>query len=142
MIAMNRRTKIYVCKEATDMRSSYDSLSERAKSVLKRDPMSGHLFLFVNGSRTSMKALYYDGTGMVIISKRLERGTYSRVNPRYRGNLVLTQAEFNLFFEGADLEKRFIDSPSEIRKKGLSANAVSKSFLRKRAENSLQTPPN
>lgn len=89
-----------------------------------------------------MKALYYDGTGMVIISKRLERGTYSRVNPRYRGNLVLTQAEFNLFFEGADLEKRFIDSPSEIRKKGFSANAVSKSFLRKRAENELQLPLN
>ena len=139
MIAMNRRTKIFVCREATDMRSSYDSLLVRAKEVLKKDPMSGHLFLFVNGSRSSMKALYYDGTGLVIISKRLERGLFSKINPRYRGPIVLTQAEFNLFFEGANLEKRFIDSPVEIRKKGLSANGASRDLLRKSAEKTLQT---
>lgn len=121
------------------MRSSYDSLLVRAKEVLKKDPMSGHLFLFVNGSRSSMKALYYDGTGLVIISKRLERGLFSKINPRYRGPIVLTQAEFNLFFEGANLEKRFIDSPVEIRKKGLSANGASRDLLRKSAEKTLQT---
>lgn len=121
------------------MRSSYDSLSERAKKVLKKDPMSGHLFLFINSSRTSMKALYYDGTGIVIISKRLERGLFSRVNTLHRGSLALTQAEFALFFEGADLEKRFLDSPQEIRKKGLSANGASKNLSHKRAEKALQT---
>jgi hypothetical protein len=52
----------------------------------------------------------------VILSKRLERGVFSRINPFYPGEIVLTQAEFNLFFEGADLEKRFIDSPREIKK--------------------------
>jgi transposase len=121
------------------MRSSYDSLSMRVKEVLKKDPMSGHLFLFVNSSRTSLKALYYDGTGLVIVSKRLERGVFSRVNPLHRGNLILTQSEFNLYFEGADLEKRFIDSPRELRKKGLSASGRANSFLPKRAEKSLQT---
>ena len=114
MIAMNRRTKIFVCREPTDMRSSYDSLFKRAEGILKKDPMSGHLFVFVNSTRSSMKALYYDGTGLVIISKRLERGLFSKINPMYRGQVVLTQAEFNLFFEGADLNKRFIDSPKEI----------------------------
>jgi len=64
-----------------------------------------------------MKCLYYDGTGLVLISKRLERGVFSRLNPFYKGEIVLTQAEFSLFFEGADLEKRFIESPREIRKK-------------------------
>ncbi len=137
MIAMNRRTKIYVCKEATDMRASYDSLSERAKKILNKDPLSGHLFLFVNASRSSLKALYYDGTGLVIISKRLERGVFSRVNPRHRGSVVLTQAEFNLYFEGANLEKRFIDSPSEIKKIGRSANGASKKILQKSAEKPL-----
>lgn len=117
MIAMNRRTKIFVCKEPTDMRSSYDSLVERAKGVLKKDPMSGHLFLFINSSRSSVKALYYDGTGLVIISKRLERGLFSRINPLYRREVVLTQAEFNLFFEGANLEKRFVESPVEVKRK-------------------------
>lgn len=116
MINFNRRTKIFVCKEPTDMRSSYDSLFSRAKSVLNKDPFSGHLFLFINRSRTSCKCLYYDGTGLVIISKRLERGVFSRMNPFYGKEVVLTQAEFSLFFEGANLEKRFIDSPREIKK--------------------------
>lgn len=116
MIALNRRTKIFVCKEATDMRASYDSLFTRVKSVLQKDPFSGHLFLFVNSKRTTCKCLYYDGTGLVILSKRLERGTFSRINPLFHAEVVLTEAEFGLFFEGANLEKRFIDSPVEIKK--------------------------
>jgi transposase len=99
-----------------DMRASYDSLFGRVKEVLKKDPFSGHLFLFINRSRTSCKCLYYDGTGFVIISKRMERGVFSRINPLYPGEVVLTEAEFGLFFEGADLEKRFVDSPREITK--------------------------
>ena len=99
------------------MRASYDSLCAREKGILSQDPFSGHLFLFVNRSRTSCKALYYDGTGFVIISKRLERGQFSRINPMYPGEVVLTEAEFGLFFEGANLEKRFIESPREIVKK-------------------------
>lgn len=116
MIALNRRTRIFVCKEATDMRASYDSLFSRVKEVLKGDPFSGHLFLFVNRERSSCKCLYYDGTGFVILSKRLESGRFSRINPLYEKDVVLTEAEFGLFFEGANLEKRFIDSPSEIRR--------------------------
>lgn len=119
MIAMNRRTRIFVCREPTDMRSSYDSLVERSKSVFKKDPMTGHLFVFVNQHRTSMKAIYYDGTGLVIVAKRLESSRFSMINPRHRGHVVLTQAEYNLFFEGANLEKRFIDSPVEIKRKSL-----------------------
>lgn len=116
MIALNRRTKIFVCKEPTDMRSSYDSLFARVKSVLQKDPFSGHLFLFINARRTTCKCLYYDGTGLVIISKRLESGTFSQINPFYKNEIVLTEAEFGLFFEGADLKKRFIDSPREKKK--------------------------
>jgi hypothetical protein len=46
----------------------------------------------------------------------MERGVFSRINPLYAGEVILTEAEFGLFFEGADLEKRFIDSPKEIKK--------------------------
>ena len=116
MINFNRRTKIFVCKDPTDMRASYDTLFSRAKVVLNQDPFSGHLFLFINGKRTSIKCLYYDGTGLVIIMKRLEKGLFSRINPIFRGEVILTAAEFALFFEGADLEKRFIESPREIKK--------------------------
>lgn len=116
MISFNRRTKIFVCKEPTDMRASYDTLFAKAKGVLNQDPFSGHLFLFINTRRTSIKCLYYDGTGLVLICKRMEKGVFSRINPMFRGEITLTAAEFALFFEGANLEKRFIDSPAEIKK--------------------------
>jgi transposase len=116
MIALNRRTKIFVSKDPADMRASYDTLFAKAKSVLNQDPFSGHLFVFINARRTSIKCLYYDGTGFVIICKRMEKGLFCKINPFYRGELVLTAAEFALFFEGADLEKRFIESPTEIKK--------------------------
>jgi transposase len=125
MISFNRRTKVFVCKEPTDMRASYDTLFAKAKGVLNQDPFSGHLFLFINSKRNSIKCLFYDGTGMVIVAKRMERGLFSRINPMYRNEITLTAAEFALFFEGADLDKRFItspgvpsfvDSPREIKK--------------------------
>jgi len=98
------------------MRASYDSLFRRVKEIIKEDPFSGHLFVFLNKRRTCCKCLYYDGTGLVLIGKRLENGLFARVNPFHPGDLVLTQAEFNLFFEGADINKRFIESPFEIKK--------------------------
>jgi transposase len=125
MISFNRRTKVFVCKEPTDMRASYDTLFAKAKGVLAQDPFSGHLFLFVNSRRNSIKCLFYDGTGLVILAKRMERGLFSRINPMHRGEITMTAAEFGLFFEGANLEARFItprgsapmvDSPMEIKK--------------------------
>lgn len=114
MIAINRLTRIFICKEPMDMRASYDTLCSRVKSVLSKDPFSGHLFVFVNKRRTSCKCLFYDGTGLVLICKRLESGGFSQVN-RLLDEIVLTQAEFNLFFEGAAIDKRFVDSPREIK---------------------------
>ena len=96
------------------MRASYDSLFNKVKKVLDKDPFSGHLFLFINRLRTSCKIFYYDGTGLVILSKRMESGRFSQINPFYKKDIVLTEAEFGLFFEGANLKKRFIDSPKEI----------------------------
>ena len=129
MITFNRRTKVFVCKEATDMRASYDTLFSKAKSVLNQDPFSGHLFLFINRNRTSIKCLYYDGTGFVIIAKRLESGLFTRINPYHQGEVVMTAAEFALFFEGADLEKRFVESPTEVTK-----------FLKRKVNLSCQQP--
>ncbi len=116
MISFNRLTKFYVCKEPTDMRASYDTLFAKAKGILNQDPLSGHLFLFINSRRSSIKCLFYDGTGLVILSKRMEKGLFSRINPMYQSEIILTAAEFALFFEGADFERRFIDSPKEIKK--------------------------
>lgn len=113
MINFNRRTRVFVSREPTDMRASYDTLFSKAKGVLMQDPLSGHLFVFINSRRTSIKCLYWDGTGLVLLCKRMDKGTFSQLNSLFRGEVVLTPAEFALFFEGADLEKRFIDSPRE-----------------------------
>lgn len=117
MISFTRRTKVFVSKEPTDMRASYDTLFAKAKGVLNQDPFSGHLFVFINSRRNCIKCLYYDGTGLVLLCKRLEKSTFSKINPMFKAEIVLTAAEFALFFEGADLEKRFIESPREINKR-------------------------
>ena len=88
MISFNRLTKIFVCKEPTDMRASYDSLFAKAKGVLNQDPFSGHLFLFISSRRTSVKCLFYDGTGFVILCKRIEKGLFSRNNPMLSGDII------------------------------------------------------
>lgn len=107
----SRRMRVFACKLPTDMRGSFDALYKRTKDVIGLDPKSGHMFLFVNKNRTRVKILYYDGTGYVVVAKRLDKGCFSKFNPYYRKQLVLTQAEFSLFFEGAKINKRFIESP-------------------------------
>jgi transposase len=112
MIFLNRRTKIYAWAGGVDLRKSFDSLFALVRDELSRDPLSGHVFLFVNRNRTSCKALYWDGTGLVLICKRLEKGNFTRFNEAY-GHIEMTESEFGLFFEGADLNRRFIESPTE-----------------------------
>ncbi len=116
MISFNRLTKIFICREPTDMRASYDTLFAKVKGVLNQDPFTGHLFVFINIRRTSIKCLFWDGTGFVLLCKRLHEGLFYRINPMFRGEVILSAAEFALFFEGADLEKRFVESPREIKK--------------------------
>lgn len=132
MITFNRRTRVFVCKEPTHMRASFDSLFEKVKKILLQDPASGHLFVFINCARTLCKCLYYDGTGFVILAKRMEeKRKFSQINSRFEGDLTLTPAEFSLFFEGANLEKRFIESPPEVKR-----------FLRSRMDSSCEIPIN
>ena len=119
MLAFNRKTRVFVCKKPTDMRASFDSLFSKVKDQLTQGPFSGNLFVFINSRRTMCKCLLYDGTGLVILSKRLEQGLFSAINPHYSRDVILTPNEFALFFEGSDLNKRFIDSAPEVRKKKL-----------------------
>jgi transposase len=59
------------------MRCSFDKLSALTQQILNQDPVSGHLFVFLNRVRTHIKVLYFDRTGYSIWDKRLERGTFS-----------------------------------------------------------------
>lgn len=116
MITFNRRTKIYACIDPVSMSFSFDGLFSIVKYHMNLDPMSGHIFLFVNKVGNMCKALYWDGTGLVILGKRLEQGRFTRFNPLVK-MIEMTPAEFSLFFEGADLQKRFVESPQEFKMK-------------------------
>ena len=77
MFGLGAATRIYVAVGATDMRKGFEGLFGLVKERLGLSPLSGHLFLFANARRNRLKVLYWDGTGLWICSKRLERGRFS-----------------------------------------------------------------
>lgn len=76
MLSLSSNTRIFVAAGATDMRKGFDGLQGIISGVLEKDPLSGHLFLFVNRRRDKLKILYWDGDGLAIWYRRLERGTF------------------------------------------------------------------
>ena len=77
MLSLPSSTRVFVCREATDMRCSFDKLSAITQQTLQQDPTSGHFFVFLNRVRTHVKVLYFDCTGLAIWYKRLELGTFT-----------------------------------------------------------------
>lgn len=76
MLSIAADTRIFIASGATDMRKGFDGLCGLVSSVLRADPLSGQLFLFVNRRRDKMKILYWDGDGLAIWYRRLEQGTF------------------------------------------------------------------
>lgn len=76
MLSVAAGTRIFVATGATDMRKGFDGLCGVVTGVLEKDPLSGHLFLFVNRRRDKLKILYWDGDGLAIWYRRLEQGTF------------------------------------------------------------------
>ncbi len=76
MFGLGPATKIYLSVEAVDMRKGFNGLYGLVRDQLGQDPLSGHLFLFANRERTRMKALIWDGSGLWICAKRLEKGRF------------------------------------------------------------------
>ena len=76
MLSLPSRTKMFLCMNPVDMRKSFDGLTGIVQEEFRRDPLSGHLFLFVNKRRDRMKAIFWDDDGFVIWYKRLEAGTW------------------------------------------------------------------
>ncbi len=68
--------RVWLCTTPTDMRKSYNGLSAMVKSELCDNPLSGHLYVFINRRRTQMKILYFDTDGYALWCKRLEQGQF------------------------------------------------------------------
>jgi transposase len=68
--------QVWLASAPVDMRRGFDRLAEHVRTILARDPLCGHLFVFRNRSAERVKILWWDGDGLVIYYKRLERGTF------------------------------------------------------------------
>jgi transposase len=79
-------TRIYLAAGATDMRKGFDGLFGLVRDRLAADPLSGHVFLFSNARHNRLKLLFWDGSGLWVCAKRLERGRFRW--PEARGGQV------------------------------------------------------
>lgn len=68
------QVRVFVYGEPVSMRLSFDGLYALTRHAMQQDPLSGHLFTFINRRATQLKVLYFDRTGLCVWSKRLERG--------------------------------------------------------------------
>ena len=76
MLSIPANVRVYLCTAPTDMRKSFDGLHTLVLQVFQRDPLDGHLFLFVNRRGDRLKMLWWDRDGLALFYKRLEAGTY------------------------------------------------------------------
>ncbi len=77
MFGLTTATRVFVATGATDMRIGFDGLFGLVRDTLGEDPLSGHLFVFANRDRTRIKILVWDGSGLWVCAKRLERGRFA-----------------------------------------------------------------
>ena len=102
MFGLSAAVRVYLAKEPADMRKSFDALAALVQGSLGLDPLSGHLFVFVNKRRDRIKILYWDRDGLVVWAKRLERGTY-RLPAAAASRVEMTAAELSSLLAGIDL---------------------------------------
>jgi transposase len=101
MIAPPASARIYLACGVTDMRKGFDGLAALIEQVLEVDPYGGSFFIFRGKRGDLLKALYFDGQGLVLFAKRLEKGRF--VWPQAKnGTIALTIAQLSMLTEGID----------------------------------------
>lgn len=112
MIGSTRQVAVYAYARPVDMRKSFDTLAVLVKTELRREVLSGDVFVFVGKTRRRAKVLYWDGTGLCLFAKRLEKGHFAAPwQRRTEGPLRWTMSELSLFLEGSELVGRIPLSP-------------------------------
>jgi transposase len=97
--------RIYVAAEPVDLRKGFDALAAATRQIIRADPLSGHLFVFLNRRRNRLKILLWERSGYLLVYKRLERGRFQL--PRFPAvghrHIELEAADLALMMEGIDL---------------------------------------
>ncbi|MFZ0271672.1 MAG: IS66 family insertion sequence element accessory protein TnpB [Acidobacteriaceae bacterium] len=101
MIELRAGTRIWLAAGITDMRRGFHGLSAQVQTVLEQEPYSGHVFLFRGRRGDLIKLLWFDGDGLCLLQKRLERGRF--IWPQATsGTVSLSRAQLSMLLEGID----------------------------------------
>ena len=105
MLSFSGSLRVFVAVETCDMRKGFEGLSALVGSALNEEVKSGALFAFCNRRRTRLKILYFDGSGLWVLSKRLEKGTFAWPKPGegIGGKLPLRAEALSMLMDGVDL---------------------------------------
>lgn len=105
MLSLPSSVRIFVAAEPVDLRRGFDGLAALTRSVIRQDPLSGHLFVFLNRRRDRAKILVWERSGFWLLFKRLERGRFSLPTGPSGGarHLEMNAADLYLMLEGIDL---------------------------------------
>ena len=101
MISLAPGTKVFLACRPVDLRNGFDGLAAKVQPMIGADPFSGQLFLFRGKRGDYLKALYWDGTGLCLFAKRLEKGRFVWP-PIVDGAVGLTPAQLALLIEAMD----------------------------------------
>ena len=119
ILGTSRAIRVFAYPEPVDLRKGYDGLYGLVKTGLGRDPLSGDMFLFCSRRRHACKVLVWDGTGLCLFQKRLERGRFASLFRDDGKSVQLTASELALFIEGCELVGRRTLSPGIVKPKVL-----------------------
>lgn len=118
------QTPIYAYCAPVDMRKGFEGLAGLVREQLQCDPLEGALFVFTNRRRTLAKVLWFDGSGLCVMAKRLERGQFPALwKHTRRRSLALRRSELELFLEGSKLVGRYPVSPPMLSQRELAPGA-------------------
>jgi transposase len=101
-----RRVRIWLAREATDMRCGFDRLAERVRGVIGQDPLSGHWFVFRSRRGDRLKILTWDHDGFILWYKRLEQGVFKLPRAESGARAVeLRASELAMMLDGIDVSR-------------------------------------
>jgi transposase len=113
MIALPSQTQIWIAAGVTDLRRGFTGLSGMVQTKLEQDPFSGHVFVFRGRRGHLIKVLWWDGDGLCLFAKRLERGRF--VWPQATsGTVSLSRAQLSMLLEGIDWRRPVRTAPPQL----------------------------
>ena len=101
MIPVPAGARVWLAAGVTDMRRGFATLAAQAEATMKEDPYAGHLFVFRGRRGDLIKAIWWDGQGACLFSKRLEKGRFIWPSAK-DGKVALTPAQLAMLLEGID----------------------------------------